>query len=329
MSDGGSFAEVTGLPEWGELDRDYLSVALPVICVVRDAPKITLFFDGISRFGARFRVPSQTHAPKSPLESVKVVTLLVGGEPYVEVSVDSRRIFRNFYFFFSDLIIELDTKTDVVAALSASLLRWRALLQEATTLTVQRQAGLFGELWFLRHLVAQLGGSAVRSWTGPMSQAHDFRFGQKEFEVKATLGERRVHTISSLMQMVASPGCQLFLISILIQQGGIGGETVTDVVRAIRHNLEGSDLIAFELALGSVGYTEEDAERYVQSFRLSSPVVAIPGENAPRLSRQALQLLPNSLLTSRIVSASYEIDVTGLGFEESSPQFASIMPVNS
>src|SRR5205823_6408923 len=106
---------------------------------------------------------------------------------------------------------------------------------EKTVLGIERQIGLIGELLFLERLVSKFGTSTLSSWIGPWGEPHDFRLQSREFEVKTTVSPQRVHIINGAEQLVASSGCSLSLVSVLLGPPGAGsGFSLTDIVARLQ-----------------------------------------------------------------------------------------------
>lgn len=323
--------QIHTLPGWDAILRDYIESGVPGLLVIRPDPSAVLFIDAAAtRIGARFAASDNEPPPLSPLDSISVANVAIDGCRYIEVATSTAALFRNFYLLIADVIADVVGEgADVRSALAASLTRWHALLREAAVLTIERQVGLFGELWLLRRLVDVLGPSAVEAWTGPERQSHDFRLMATEIEVKTTVGARRVHTISGLTQLIPSPGCALFIASLRLEDGGAGGETLPDAVAAVRGRLGGHEDARhrFDAGLDAVGYRDVDAAYYSRRRRLADAPVIVPVEDGcPRLTLESLERLPASYATDRVVSVSYEIDVTGLGFVDNTAEFLAVLP---
>ena len=322
------------LPDWETFKSDYVDSGVPLLFVVRPNPLAALFLDeGGTRFGAKFRInETETTLPR-PLEELRIETVFYDGARYLEVWTQSRELFPNFYKFAADVIsdVSIGEKRPSVA-LAQAIQNWDALLSRKSILSEERQAGLFGELWLLKRLIGAIGeSSAVEAWVGPSGQAHDFRIDKEEFEVKTTSGRRRVHTINGLGQLQPSPQCRLFVLSLQLADGGVGGLALEQFVEEISKRLVtavGED--RFWSALGNIGYNTSDAKFYNKRRKLRDAAVLVPIlDGIPRLTSEAIGGLPRGFAPERILRVSYDVDFTGFGFVDGTQEFHSIIPPSS
>jgi hypothetical protein len=196
-------------------------------------------------------------------------------------------------------------------------------------LSEEKQTGLAGELWMLERLFAFSAGGALDAWTGPRGEAHDFRVGEREFEVKATRTERRVHSISSPTQLVPSPGMELFLLSVQFAgAGAAGGASLAERVRAARELFEpfGRAAEFDSLLLAKYGIGEATAGHYRERVQLRSKPYLVPvTPTFPSLREDDILAIPREGM-ERISDVRYRLDVSGLGFPDGSPEFLAILP---
>lgn len=324
-----SLAEL--LPGWEAMRRDYIESGIPGLLVIRADPSVVLFVDAAAiRIGARFAVAGHSPVPTSPMDAVIITEVMIAGVRHIEVATATSDLFRNFYLLLADVAFDVvERAVDVRTALSASLTRWSALLRETVVLTEERQAGLFGELWLLRRLVDALGTSAVDAWTGYARQSHDFRLPNIELEVKTTASARRIHTINGISQLTASPNCVLHIVSLRLVDAGSGGETLPEMVSAVRVRLGGDPnaLQAFNVGLAATEYRDVDAPHYPRRRKLADPAVLITvDDGCPRLTREVLDMAPARYATDRVVAVTYDVDLAGLGYVDGTPEFHAVLP---
>jgi hypothetical protein len=176
-----------------------------------------------------------------------------------------------------------------------------------------------------------MGVAALQAWTGPRRQSHDFRLADGEFEVKTTSGSGRVHTINGLGQLVPSVGFDLYVVSLQVTHAGSGGATLAEAVEQIVAELgHGSDAerIFFELLTLS-GYRPADAPRYPRRRRLLGPPLLVPVvDGCPRLTPEAIAVLPAAFAAERIRDVTYRIDLHGLGVPDGDPRFLEVLPAS-
>jgi hypothetical protein len=321
--------EPSALPSWDDLRRDYLEPGLPHRLVIRTTPGVHAFTDSAAvRIGARFELPGDAPAaPVSMLEQITVSDVTADGRRWLEVSTTVPRFYESFYRFIGQVSDAVLTGVAPHAALAQAVELWDALVEQTSVLSEERQAGLFGELVFLERLLLSGVAQAVSAWVGPDRQAHDFRLGELEFEVKTTSSAKRVHTINGLGQLKPSLNCNLYLLSIQTTDAGTGGVSLPELVDVLRGTIPPGELKGFEARLETSGFTERHRSHYVRRRRLRSPMVLIPVlDGTPRLTPDALSALPETFAASRIGAVVYDIDVSNLGAVDGSPEFLAIIP---
>lgn len=329
MSGGALHEKESLLPPWEAFKADYVDSGIPCVYALSESPKVQVFTDaGAARLGFRIELvdPAEKPAP-SPLQEISISEVSVGGKRHLEVFTNSRALYPNFYYLTADTLADFAGGAKALNALAASVARWEALLGQVPVLSDERQAGLFGELWFLDQLRKHHGDSAVTSWTGPTRQAHDFRVGNSEFEVKTTSATKRVHTINGVSQLEPSPGCSLYLISIQVADAGSGGKTLPDQVGEILGALATEPArVAFVELLEKAGYRSKDAALYPKRRRLRSEVAAIHViDGVPRLTSGAIASIPAAYSPNLVGNVIYNIDVSGMGITQSHSGFAAVL----
>lgn len=300
---------------------------------VSDSPRVDIFADGIAN---RIGIWLESAAGATPPPELSVLALITArtvnreGRDLLEVSTDTPSIQRQFYHFAlavaERLTVEHRPATEAVAM---ELQCFADLLAEKPLLGIERQIGLLGELLFLERLIAAKGTAIASAWVGPSGEPHDFRTESREFEVKTTVSTRRVHTIHGTDQMLASPGCSLFLVSVLLGPAGAAkGFSLASKVADLAQQLGASPahLSRFTDALESCGYRELDKAHYSRAFILRRPQAVVPVDSAfPAITRTALQTALGPL-ASRIESIQYDVDVDGLEHEDGTPVFNAVFP---
>jgi hypothetical protein len=257
------------------------------------------------------------------------------GEHRLEIKTENPQLFEPFYGLILSIAdrVQLDGE-EVGRAVDDALMVWQGLLRKSTMLSAEKQLGLFGEIWFLNRLIQAQGPKALESWVGPRGQAHDFRIDLNEFEVKSTRAERRIHHISSVTQLVSSPGRALYLISLQFGAAGEGpGESLADRIAAVRLTIRGMDADAVsdfdELLLNGYNLQPESEAWYPDKLILRSLPHLIPVlEDTPCLRPDDILAIPRREM-ERVQDLSYRLDVTGLGWADGSDEFLSVVPHGS
>jgi hypothetical protein len=288
---------------------------------ILESPRVDLLADGIAnRLSILLERDKQVEVPPvaAALAVLDVRTLTHAGQPLLEVSCSSEPLFRHFYHLAHAVAERIASeKVDGTAALERELESFRALLTPETSLSLERQVGLIGELLFMECLLQRLGPSALDAWIGPDGEPHDFRIGPTEFEVKTTRGPTRVHRISSLEQLTVAQSRQLFIASILLEPPGANeGFSLPSIVRGLRSGLafEAASLEVFEKRLVRSGYRDSEAARYPQRYLLRKPIALVPvNELCPRILRSDLNAALGER-AARLEAVSYEVNLEGLEF---------------
>ena len=304
--------------EWRDLRDDYISRSVPIEQVIIRSPELRLVYDPVVvRLGMRLRLEAGRHwSSNSGLKNVATRLVMVSGVQYVEVSTNSKDLFRPIYLLIGDVVSRLvDGEQDSLRALDLSLSDFESLVAKSAQMSEEKAIGLYGELLVLRELLDKKSGSAS-SWIGASGESHDFRLGAVELEVKTTTANVRVHKIHGLNQLCPTPGHALQVISIRIGSPGSGtGQTVNDLVALIRTKLcaDESSLKRFNQCLDEIGYDSEHAACLVKYQLVGFPTVISIGTDFPIMSYEWLSKALGAAPSSRIRDVDLTLDLEGLG----------------
>jgi hypothetical protein len=181
----------------------------------------------------------------------------------------------------------------------------------------------------LERMLSADGSGAIAAWIGPHGEPHDFRVGNSEFEVKTTISTRRIHTIHNLTQLRASPGCTVFIVSILLgPPGKDSGFSLAKKIDSINNKLKGSpkEKKDFLTALESNGYSSVDHAQYDRLFALRRPIAVVPIDSQfPTITSSTLQALLGQE-AHRIDRFVYDVNVEGLESEEDTDVYRTAFP---
>lgn len=316
---------------WEHLDET-VARGVPVRIAIPGEPKLELM---IGEHGETLAllIPSLRGGSLSPsrFESIGLDYIQIDGADYIRLSTAAQSLFPEFYILISEIadMIQIEKK-DPLKAIDDRLESWQALLGTVALLSTELQMGLMGELWVLRRLIATKGFKAIDTWTGPLGETHDFRFGDVEVEVKTTRNKRRLHIINALEQLIASPGRRLYLLS--LQFAPSTGESVfslRDLVDGIRKLLQDAprQIALFDSFLrDNWGYNEDHREHYRTTFHLRShPILVYVDDMFPRLKRENVRDALGRL-EQRITDIHYTVDVDGLGIADNTQEFLAVLP---
>lgn len=287
--------------------RARISSGVPSIERIAGEPSVEVFVtEGGKQIG--LRVWSKADASQLPrFARVEVRSISKGGKSAVELTTDASESFAEFFGFCTGVAdrVHLE-KMSVADAIGDAAFSIRSLLSPPRRLAREQEVGLWGELYFLRHLVLARKGSAVAWWKGLDREEHDFVFATADLEVKTTEAEQRLHWISSQSQLKRKQGRPLTLLSIQVTEANSGASCASLFADVIGHLDAGGKTRVRKLFSESGIDPESTAST---TFLLRSEPMLVPIEDDfPRPVVEGAE-------ASRVRSIKYQIDVTGLGHE--------------
>lgn len=290
------------------------------------APDVDIW---VSEFGKELALRVHCYGvvkPKeSPLEEIKIAMVHTLEGVMLEVRTSTLSLYQEMYSFFVSVADKIQLNGVLpIAAVEETLEGWRELLRTRTSLSEEVQLGLRGELYFLRILIEKLGDEALSAWVGPQRQPHDFRFGKKEFEVKATSGPRHAHIINGFAQLQPSLEHDLFVFSLRFAPSGLNfGTTLSEDIHLTRDLLSNDVRIKLDIILREYfSYRPEHSPSYPKRLQLvNSPLVIPVDEQCPKLNDELLSGVPHR---ERIKDIRYFADFEGLGFREGMPSYSRL-----
>ena len=303
---------------WANLSRS-ISAGTPQRFVLKGPPQLDILLDSAgSSLGLVLPFPEATSIPLSPLSVVALSRRTVDGNQQLYISTGVRRLYREFYELLMQIAdyVQVDG-LDATSAFMKALGKWKSLLEEVSPLSTESQLGLLGELWLLTRLLNANGSPGFDSWTGPLGEPHDFRFGEFEIEVKTTSSRRHGHFITSLDQLAPSLNARLFVLSLLAEPAGQDrGQSVPTAIELLRQRLinDPNRLAQFNSILATgVGYDDQTSQHYTARYQLrSEPVIIEVNDEFPRITRSMIEKEMGGL-SHRIVECQYFADLENLG----------------
>ena len=317
---------------WHNFESSVLVPGQQRVHRIADSPVVEVFGDGAAnRIGIVFEVPSDSSVPPNlarlSVLSARVIRKHRG--TFLEIATSTRAIHRQFYHFCmaaaERVLAEGWSPADAMLAEAEC---FGDLLREKSILGVERQIGLLGELLFLETLTERYGTGAIDAWIGPASEPHDFRLGHTEFEVKSTVLPKRAHVIHGSDQLVASAGCVLHLISVMLGPAGGDsgfslGQKALELSRVFGDTPTHS--AAFVSALAGSGCQLTDAEHYGRKYAIRRRMAIVPVDDRfPAVTRQSIRAMLGPL-AARVGPVQYEVDVEGLEYEMGTPPFETAL----
>ncbi|WP_394862979.1 PD-(D/E)XK motif protein [Paraclostridium bifermentans] len=195
----------------------------------------------------------------------------------------------------------------IISEVENRLRQWQRFLKNSnySSLTVEKQMGLFSELICLKNRIAREIGikNAITSWVGPDFDKQDFLMDSAVIEVKSyrvTKGE--VIYISSLQQL-QSPKTPLYLVAygLTISERGL---SVVDIVESIEKQISDDWILdQFKLKLFEYGYIEGVSNKNrLYKFLIDKESIYEVSERFPKIEKK--------YISTKIISVKYGIDLT-------------------
>lgn len=205
-----------------------------------------------------------------------------------------------FSLIVSDIIEHaayIENEIDCIQALVDRIFRWQRFLEKhrPDALGPEAQQGLYGELWFLREVALKelTHEEAVRCWTGPEYDRHDFQFNTCCVEIKTTASKQHQKLwIANERQLDDSNIQALYIVHLSLDTLQHLGETLPTIVNSIRESIrpnesanclfedklfEAGYLTGHESAYSGVGYAKRD----VNAFRVAEGFPRITEGDVP------------------------------------------------
>ena len=317
-----------------ELLNDYFKECIPFQVPLFTGSRASFLFSGTGgRFGLRLPAGDAHAIASSPFRELATAFRKVDGESVLELTTSDPCLFHTFYLFSLGILEQLeDDHLSAREAIERSLDNWNRLLTQRSLMTDSACLGLSGELVLLHTLLVSRGSSIYPSWVGPISEPHDFRLGNIEIEVKSTIRTQRIHRVSSLEQLEASTGMDLWILSLQFEPAGKGtlGKTLPERIGQIRKLLAGDPLhfSLFSSHLSDLGYRDSDEAYYSAQFKLRTEPCLVPvSGNFQRLTRSILNAGIPGNDSQRIQHVEYDLSLDGLGFLQSTKEFQQVIGV--
>ena len=274
------------------------------------------------------------HAPTGAYVELDVSLKSHDSGRVLEISTTSTKYFREFHRLATLLTEEFERDGQSSSgAFAAAVEAWQDLVSERSILTQEQQTGLAGELLVLSALVDRNGPSAVDAWVGrdpTIPNRHDFRIQDLDLEIKCTRGTSRKHFVHGLQQLVPAPGHRLFVLSFRLEPAGaLSGRSLAEQVSLLRSKLspDTDNRRTFDRKLASMQYREVDARYYSERLSLADRPVLVPvNDFCPRIIRELLIEGLTSEVAMRIDQVTYQVNLEGLGFDDTSLEFLSVLP---
>lgn len=310
---------------------EYFSDGIPFQVPVYQGSNASFLYSGTGgRFGLRLPAGDAQTIASSPFQELETAFCQVDGQPVLELTTTDDALYYTFYLFSLGILEQFESgHLTAREAIERSLDNWNRLLTQRSLMSDSVRLGLSGELVLLHALLGSNGPDAFLSWVGPVPEPHDFRFGKIEIEVKSTTKPQRIHRVSSLEQLEASAGMELWILSLQFEPAGMGttGKTLPERIHEIRALLgkDSAYLNPFNAYLLKLGYRDFDATYYKDRSKLRTMPCLVPVAGSfQRLTRSILNTGIPGKASDRITHVEYDLLLDGLGIPWSHPGFQQV-----
>lgn len=244
---------------------------------------------------------------RTALKMVATSTFHRAGTDYIQVTLSDQKLLRTFGDFVDNLLEALERcGTEDPGAVTVRLLsESRQLFCAAGTAVPgnEAQVGLLLELETLRALYDTVGTDALRRWTGPDNERHDFELEEASLECKATLSrENLAVTIHGAHQLDSMGDKPLVLLVRKYERTLDGGTSLPDMIREIAE-LPGINTDELARRLAEAGLSpeilEKDAE-FARYLRVETHEFNVDA---------SFPHIPTKGLSDRINQVAYTVDL--------------------
>jgi len=216
----------------------------------------------------------------------------------------------------NEITLELeDTEKEPSEIVRRIIMKWRRFWGQVPQQILSRDEviGLIAEIWFLtKWLIPAIGPStALKRWRGPFGARHDFEWGERSIEVKASTSTRgRLHYIHGLEQLEPPENGDLYLFSLKMREEDGGEVTLPYIIEECNNQLISDEdtLTQFETALIQTGYSPIHNDEYIKiHMRVIDEALFSVKDNFPRLTHNCIL----GDLSSGIEYIEYIINLNG------------------
>ncbi|PTX14727.1 putative PD-(D/E)XK family protein DUF4420 [Pontibacter mucosus] len=193
-------------------------------------------------------------------------------------------------------IIDVSDHKRVIKEFLGRIDKWQALLEKASSegLTQEQQAGLYGELYVLRRMLATSDNvKCLAAWVGPENGIRDFQYGSWALEVKTCRGNNHQRLqISNERQLDVTTLELLFLFHLSIETQQASGETLNDMVDSVLALLQDdfSLFAQFKIKLIQAGYLAHHRVLYMsRGYIIRSQSLYEVRDQFPRIQENELR----------------------------------------
>ena len=205
-------------------------------------------------------------------------------------------IFESVISDISDKIVQIKNKKHIHATLTKVLNEWKMFFekQETEILSISRQKGLIGELYFLKDYIFKKYSftDALLYWTGADRTNHDFQIGSKAIEIKTTSSKQHKKCVISSERQLDSTGVSHLYLSIFAinVHSNMQDKNLPALIKEIRLLIQDDPIASFQfdIKLAKYGYHESHSSRYNNGFSVNDMKLYNVIDGFPRLLQSNL-----------------------------------------
>lgn len=242
-------------------------------------------------------------------KGVEVFTIEAENNTELNIYLLDNDLIDIFSLFIQNILEDIErsvTEKDAITTTLNVVSKWKKLFDKINFngLSLERQKGLIGELFFLNYLLDN-GKKSVSAWTGTEQefQAKDFTFGPVGVEIKFTSSKQPLIKVSSERQLDAENLSELYVVLYAAEAVKDNGVSLNSIVEQTRNKIATEEERSiFNAKLQLNGYYEEDGEQYNKMYSLKKTLTFSITSEFPKIVKNQLPL--------GIYDTSYSIEVS-------------------
>lgn len=246
---------------------------------------------------------------EAPSLRIVVTHLTQGGKQlrFLDIMCTAKHLEGAFADVVNAILVRVEQGLSSLEAAWTTMEDFRSLLLEQanTGPTIERIAGLAGELLILNRLIDQ-SSAAWRAWRGPAGDRHDFRSGSVSLEVKTTLKQgKSTIVVHGLNQLEPNTGGSLYLSHLTLEPSAGGLLSIGALAHRALSRVD--DRSQLQATLADAGCQDPGSPQWNrQQFNLEAEAFYEVGDEFPRL-------VPASLLGGKapigVSTVAYNVDL--------------------
>lgn len=247
-------------------------------------------------------------------KGVEIFTVEVGNHRELNIYLLDNDLKDIFFLFIQNILEDIQgvvTEDEAIIVTINIVSKWKRLFDKINFegLSLERQKGLIGELFFLNYLLIneKTASRAVQSWTSIEReyQAKDFTLASVGIEIKFTSSKQPRIKVSHERQLDTENFKKLFLVLYSAEAVKDNGVSLSSLIEQVRKTIASDeDRNLFNVKLRLSGYFDEDREQYGRMYSLKKTFAFAVTNSFPRIVKSDLPL--------GVYDASYSIEISAV-----------------